>query len=122
MAQYIEAPGGKKVFLFDIANRLRDDPAVKEAIACQLQTPDSPLVAHVVLKDDIRETEQEVLCRLDGSMSAFLPSGLRIEGYRVERGHLKINIVGKIDRHYYSHLLSGYYEIRDGELHPVSFI
>ena len=111
MAQYIEAPGGEKVYLFDIANRLRDDPAVKEAIACQLQTPDSPLVAHVVLEDGIKETENEVLQRLDSRMAKFLPSGLRIDGYRVEHGHLRINIVGKIDRHYYNHLLTGYTKI-----------
>ena len=101
MAQNVEAMGGEKVYLFDIANRLREDPAVKEALVCRLVAEGSPLVAHVVLEDDIRETEQEVLCRLDGSMLAFLPSGLRIEGYRLEREHLRINIVGKIDRHYF---------------------
>jgi len=122
MAQFIETKGGEKVYLFDIANRLREDPAVKEALTCRLAAEDSPLVAHIVLEDGIRETEKEVLCRLDSLMSAFLPSGLRMEAYRVEREHLRINIVGKIDRHYYSHLLTGYYEIRDGEPHAVNFI
>ena len=122
MAQYIEAKGGEKVYLFDIANRLREDPAVKEALACRLAAEDSPLVAHVVLEDGNRETEQEVLCRLDGIMSAFLPSGLRMEAYRLEQEQLRINIVGKIDRHYYSHLLTGYHEICHGELHPVNFM
>ena len=109
MAQYIEAPGGDKVYLFDIANRLRDDPAVKEALACQLETSEHPLVAHVVLEDGIRETEADVLRRLDGIMKDFLPSGLRIEGYRVEKNHLKTIVVGKTDRHYYTYLLDGYY-------------
>ena len=122
MAQYVEANGGEKVYLFDIANRLREDPAVKEALACRLAAEDSPLVAHVVLEDGIKETEQEVLRRLDGIMSAFMPSGLRIESYRIEREQLRINIVGKIDRHYYSHLLTGYREIRNGELHAVNYI
>ena len=122
MAQYVEANGGEKVYLFDIANRLREDPAVKEALVCRLAAEDSPLVAHVVLKEGIRETEKEVLCRLDSIMSAFLPSGLHIEGYRLEQEQLKINIVGKTDRHYYTHLLADYYEIRNGELHAVNFI
>lgn len=104
MAQYIEAPSGEKVYLFDIANRLRDDPAVKEAIVCQRATPDSPLVAHVVLEENSSETKKDILCRLDSIMADFLPSGLRIEKYCLEREHLRINIVGKIDRHYYNHL------------------
>ena len=122
MAQYVEADGGEKVYQFDIANRLREDPAVKDALACRLAAEDSPLVAHVVLADGIRETEQEVFCRLDSLMASFLPSGLRLEAYRLETEQLRINIVGKIDRHYYSHLLTGYYEIRNGELHPVNFM
>jgi len=121
MAQYVEAEDGEKVYLFDIDNRLREDPAVKEALACRLAAENSPLVAHIVLENNIRETEEEVLRRLDSMMSAFLPSGLRIAGYRFERDHLRINIVGKIDRHYYDHLLTGYYEIRDGEWHAVTF-
>ena len=122
MAQYIENKRGDKIYLFDIANRLREDPAVKEALACRLAAEDSPLVAHVVLEDNCTETEQQVLCRLDKSMAAFLPDGLRMEAYRIEQEQLRINIVGKIDRHYYSHLLTGYYEIRHSTLRPVNYI
>ena len=121
MAQYVTSPSGEKVYLFDISNRLRDDPAVKEAIVCQLVAPNSPLVAHIVLEDGVREPEKEVLCRLNRSISSFLPEGLRVEAYHVEEGHLRINIVGKIDRHYYTHLLTGYYEIHDGELQAITF-
>lgn len=110
MAQYILAPGGEKVYLFDISNRLRDDPAVKEALVCPLVAENNPLAAHIVLEDNIAETEHEVLRRLKSVMADFLPKGMRIEKYRLEKKHLHINIVGKIDRHYYSHLLTGYYE------------
>ena len=103
MAQYVVADSGEKVYLFDIANRLREDPAVKEAIVCPLATENSPLWAFVVLEDNISETEKEVLQRLERMMADYLPSGLRIEGFYVEQKHLKINIVGKTDRHYYTH-------------------
>jgi long-chain acyl-CoA synthetase len=103
MAQYVVADSGEKVYLFDIANRLREDSAVKEAIVCPLATENSPLWAFVVLEDNISETEKEVLQRLERMMADYLPSGLRIEGFYVEQKHLKINIVGKTDRHYYTH-------------------
>ncbi len=104
MAQYILAPGGEKVYLFDIANRLRDDPAVKEAIVCPLVEENNPLVACIVLEDKLSESPDEVLRQLSGIMKEFLPSGLHIAGFHLEHKHLKINIVGKIDRHYYTHL------------------
>lgn len=103
MAQYVETPDGTRVYLFDIANQLREDPAVKDALVCQLTAANSPLVANIVLEDDNRETEQQVRNRLNRSMNAFLPAGLRIVDYRFEREHLRINIVGKIDRHHYHH-------------------
>ncbi len=111
MNQYVMAPGGEKVYLFDIANRLREDPAVKDALVCQLDTEESPLVAHVVLEDNLKETEKEILARLDAGMKAFLPKGLSIKGYRWEQEELKINLVGKIDRNYYSHVLTGYHSL-----------
>ena len=114
MAQHVVAENGEKVYLFDIAARLREDPAVKDALVCPLNTENSPLVAHIVLEKNVQGTEEEVLRRLDSAMSEFLPTGLRIEGYRLEQDHLKINIVGKIDRNYYSHLLTGYNAKKDG--------
>lgn len=94
MAQHVVAGNGEKVYLFDIAARLREDPAVKDALICQLNTENSPLVAHIVLEENIQGTEEEVLRRLDSAMSEFLPAGLRIEGYRLEQDHLKIRRVG----------------------------
>ena len=107
MAQYIVAPGGEQVYLFDIAGRLRKDAAVKDALACQLSAQDNPLVIHVVLEENIPETEEEVLRRLDRILAGYLPAGLRPAGYRIEHGHFRINIVGKIDRNYYSHIPPG---------------
>lgn len=122
MAYYAVAPGGEKIYLFDIANHLREDPAVKDALVCRLEAENAPLVAHLVLEEGVRETQKEVLCRLDKSLSAFLPSGLRIEGFRLEhRGQLKFNIVGKTDRKYYSRLLTGYYAIHNGEQQAIAF-
>ncbi len=109
MAQHVLAPGGEIVYLFDLANLLREDPAVKNALVCRLETEGRPLVAHVVLEDNVPDTDvDEVIRRLDERVSAFLPAGLRLEGYRTERGQLRSNLVGKTDRGYYSRQLTGY--------------
>lgn len=121
MSQHLLAPGGEKVYLFDIANLLREDPAVKNAVVCRLETEHGPLVAHVVLEDNIPDTEEDVLRRLDARVSAFLPAGLRMEGYRTERGQLRSNLVGKTDRNYYSKLFTGYRTIQDGLLGNMDY-
>ena len=99
MDQQVTADSGEKIYLFDIARRLREDPAVKDALVLENGT----LIAVVVPEDRIRETERELVRRLDSSLQEFLPSGLSVEKYYLEHGQLRINIVGKIDRNYYKH-------------------
>ena len=121
MDQYAQTQNGEKVYLFDISGLLREDPAVKDALVCRLETEHGPLVAHVVLEDNIPDTEEDVLRRLDARVSAFLPAGLRMEGYRTERGQLRSNLVGKTDRNYYSKLFTGYRTIQDGLLGNMDY-
>ena len=121
MAQQIQAPDGKRVYLFDISDELRQDAAVKNALVCLLEVKNAPLVAHIVLEDHIHEPEEDILLRLDKRMKAFLPEGISIEGYRLEHGQLRSILVGKTDRHYYTNLLSGYRISRDGKIMEINF-
>ena len=98
MAQHIVTDSGEKVYLFDLAGKLREDPAVKDALVCRLETGNKPLAAYLVLEDNVQESHEELFGRLD----KMLPSGIRIEEYRLEHGQLKITIVGKVDRKYYT--------------------
>ena len=59
---------------------------------------------HARRNNDIKHLFQHLTVNEGMSfMNAFLPAGLRIVDYRFEREHLRINIVGKIDRHHYHH-------------------
>lgn len=120
-SQHIMSPDGQRVFLFDIANELRQDPAVKDSIACTLETEGTPLVAHLILEDDCEESEEQIILRLDERMKKVLPEGVRIEGYKTAYGVLKSIIVGKTDRHYYRAQLTGYRVAEDGRIKEVDF-
>lgn len=121
--QCVEAPDGQKVYLFDISNELRQDPAVKASLACNLEVDGgkAPLVAHIVLEENVDATDELIILRLDERMKKLLPRGVRIEGYRLEHGLLKSNMVGKTDRHYYNRLFTGYRVPEGGRLKEVSF-
>ena len=122
-SQHIVSPDGQKVFFFDIANELRQDPAVKDALACTLVVAQdkTPLVAHVILEDDNTEPGEQIIIRLDERIKKILPHGVKIEGYHLERGLLRSNLVGKTDRDYYRNQLTGYRLYENGQLQEISF-
>lgn len=122
-AQHVVAPDGQKVYLFDIANDLRQDHAVKASLACNLEMDHGwePLVVHVVLEDNTTETDEQIITRLDERMKKLLPPGVSIEGYSLAHGQLKSVMVGKTDRHYYRRQFTGYYVPDGGKLKEVSF-
>lgn len=123
LSQYLQAPDGQKVYLFDMSNELRQDTAVKNALVCHLEGKEgpAPLVAHIVLEDTADEPVQQLVLRLDERMKRFLPEGVCIDGYHLEHGQLKSVLVGKTDRHYYRNLRSSYWVPKDGRVNEISF-
>ena len=122
IANHIVAPSGEKVYLFDIANELRKDPAVKDSLVCTLYTDDkSPrLVAHLIVSDDNKESDEEIIVRMDAGMKRWLPEGVKVEGYMLGQGSLKCNLVGKTDLDYYRHIVDGYRLPVDGVLKEIT--
>ena len=114
---------GQKVYLFDIANELRKDPAVKDSLVCTLNDDITrpQLVAHLIISDDNKEPDEPIIIRLDESIKRWLPEGVKVEGYQLKQGALKSNLVGKTDRNYYRNIVDGYRLPVDGVLKDISF-
>ena len=110
MSDHVCSPDGEKVYLFDIANQLRQDKAVKHSMACNMgHGSDDPHVAvHLILHDNLEETEEEVLRRLDKEMDVMLPAGISIEGYKLHKGSFRMSIVCKVDHNSYHDEKTGY--------------
>ena len=121
MANHIVAPDGEKVYLFDIANELRKDPAVKDCLVCNLSNDHTHprLVAHLIVGDDNVEQDEQIIVRTDASIKKWLPNGVRVEGYMLEQGFLKSNLVGKTDIDYYRLITDGYRLPVDGVLKTI---
>ncbi len=123
MAQHIDGPNGSSVYLFDIANELRLDAAIKDSLVCTLDShlTDTHLVAHLIVNDDCAEPEDQIIYRLDEHIKSFLPEGIKIEGYKLGHGLLEPNMVGKTNRHHYRQILDGYRLPVDGVIKDISF-
>ena len=110
MSDHVYSPDGEKVYLFDIANQLRQDKAVKHSMACNMgHSSDDPHIAvHLILDDNLKETEEEALRRLDKEMDVMLPAGISIEGYKLHKGSFRMSIVCKVDHNSYHDEKTGY--------------
>ena len=124
MAKSITAPNGQPVYLFDIANRLRQDKDVKESLVVPINNElhDNPvLVAHLILQEG-REFSYELLKRLDDDLKAWLPKGVEVQGYKQQQGSFKMSFVCKIDSISYGTETDGYMKaLANGKLEPVAF-
>lgn len=124
MAKSITAPNGQPVYLFDIANRLRQDKDVKESLVVPVNNElhNNPvLVAHLILQEG-REFNYELLKRLDDDLKAWLPKGVEVQGYKQQQGSFKMSFVCKIDSISYGNETDGYMKaLANGKLEPVAF-
>ena len=123
MSDYVCSPQGEHIYLFDIANCLRQDHAVKHAMVCNMghSTDDPHLAAHLILDEKVKETQIEVLSRLETSMKKILPQGLDIEGYKLHQGTFRMSIVCKVDHNSYHEELTGYLKPTPQGMEQVNF-
>lgn len=123
MAKHVDAPNGEPVYLFDIANRLRQDKAVKESLVTAINSDkahDYKLVAHLILENG-EQMNYELLKRLDDNLTAWLPKGVEVLGYKQQEEAFKMSFVCKTDATYYGTEKDGYQKPVDGQLKAVSF-
>lgn len=122
MGKSVVAPDGTPVYLFDIANRLRQDKDVKESLVTAIdsdKTHHPRVVAHLVLEGGA-QMNYELLKRLDDDLAAMLPKGFEVKGYKQQK-EFKMSFICKTDSSYYGSEYDGYLKPVDGKLETVSF-
>lgn len=123
MKQHVNGPDGEPIYLFDIANEIRQDPAMKSTMACIVNgdVKHPHVVLHLILNDDCQESELQVLTRIENHMREWLPKGFKIDGYKFHKGMFVSRLAGKLDHMYYESQVDGYKLPVDGKLKDVSF-
>ena len=120
--EHVVLPDGNKFYLFDIANHLRQDKAVRDALVLLVGDYATPHIgAHLILQEGLDETNEQVLQRLEDDLKAWLPAGIEVDGYQLHKGHFKMSPITKINRNYYSRVLEGYCKPVNGQLKEVNF-
>jgi acyl-CoA synthetase (AMP-forming)/AMP-acid ligase II len=122
MGKSVVAPDGTPVYLFDIANRLRQDKDVKESLVTAIdsdKTHHPRVVAHLVLEEGA-QWNYELLKRLDDDLATMLPEGFELKGYKQQQ-EFKMSFICKTDSSYYGTEHDGYLKPVNGKLEAVSF-
>ena len=116
---------GRSIYLFDIANKLKESKYIDDAIVLPIpkQTQQKQLAAHIVWADKPSEAEKiQRIAALNEVLQGFLPDELSVVGYAEHEGMLQYSPTTlKKDKNKLSRQTTEYYQVVDGHLQTVGF-
>ncbi|MBR3210940.1 MAG: acyl--CoA ligase [Bacilli bacterium] len=111
-------PSGKEVYLFDIANKIKEDKNIKDAIVFSIPLADnsSILLAHIVFEDYFYGDKNKELELIDQYLELVFDGELVIAGYKEHvDGFVVSPTSSKVDRNAMYHEKDDYKKIVNGE-------
>ena len=121
----VTLPDGREVYLFDIANKIKENENIDDAIVLSTPTENSvfKLVAHIVWSKPLNEQEKaDCLTALNKAVEESFPVGIRIAAYAEHDGMLPYSPTTlKKDKNKMAKQTTGFVQVVEGRLHAVSF-
>ena len=122
----VEDRKGNKLFLFDIAFKIKEKSYIDDAIVLPMATEDETvsLVAHIVWSGDPTADEQkQYIEELNESMKEYLPESFSMVAYSVHDVMLPYSPTTlKKDKNRLSKQTDGYVQVIDGQMKKVEFV
>ena len=115
-----------EVFLFDIANKIREKEYIDDVIVLPLPTDknDYNLVAHIVWNDKIlNDDKAPYIMDLDKLMCQYLPKGIVLNTYSFHDTMIPYSPTTlKKDKNKLSNQTTGFVQVNDGKLEDIEFL
>ena len=122
----LNTANGNEVYLFDVANKIKENDFIDDAIVLLMPTQDNQnsLVAHIVWNQSIaKEDKKQYFIQMNESLKHYLPSDVELVAYSEHDIILPYYpITLKKDKNKLSKQTMGYKQIIDGEMNNVEFI
>ena len=119
----INLADGNSVYLFDIANKIKEYDYIDDAIVLSLpaQNQQNHLVAHIVWSNTFSENDKvKYITELNEALQEYLPEELVLYAYAEHDGMLPYSPTTlKKDRNKLSKQHSGYFQVHNGKLKEV---
>ncbi len=120
----IDLSDGQQLYLFDIANKIKENSAIEDAIVLPMPTEDpNTLVAHIVWNEHITEKEKiSYLNSIHEELRDYLPNEVNMVGYSFHEGMLPYSPTTlKKDRNKLSKQTNGYVCLKCEKILPFNF-
>ena len=122
----IKISDDKEIYLFDIANKLKENEFINDAIVLSMPTDenDNNLVAHIVWNEEMSSDDKKACIELmNDQLNEFLPNGVVVSAYSEHDGMLPYSPTTlKKDKNKMSKQSSGYIQVVNGETNSIEFI
>lgn len=119
-------PNAERIYLFDIANKIKENRFIDDAVVLSMPTEKSinSLVAHIVWSDNVLyERKQEYIEAMNKQLKDFLPSGIEVLAYSEHDIMLPYSPTTlKKDKNKMSKQTTGYVQVIDGKMNDVEFV
>ena len=119
----VSTSDGKVVYLFDIANVIKEKEYINDAIVLPVpeQDPIKNLVAHIVWDENIKEEDKvKHLEDLNKTLLDYLPEPLYLYAYAEHQGMLPYSPTTlKKDKNKLFKQTTGFYQVHDGKLEKI---
>ena len=114
------------IYLFDVANKIKENPDIKDAIVLSLPIKYDPnnLVAHIVWEDKLTDEEKiRILSDIKKSLKEYLPSSVTVSAYSEHDVMLPYSPTTlKKDKNKMAEERKGYIQVIAGKLYDVDFL
>ena len=113
----------ESLYLFDIANLIRENDNVEDVIVIpmQLQNNKTSLVAHIVFKENVKDINAAIK-QIDDELETKLPQDVKIDGYLQHRITLPSSkTTAKKDKNSLAKILNGYTKIINDEVYNLTY-
>ncbi len=122
----IKLENGKKIYLFDIENYIKQNSFIDDAVVLQMPTEenDNNLVAHIVFTDKELSNEEikNYFSLLNEKLNNYLPREVNLSAYAIHDVIIPFSPTTlKKDRNKMSKQTTGYLQVIDGNLNKIEF-
>ena len=121
----IKLPNGRELHLFDVANKLKENEFIDDAIILSMPTEDNEnnLVAHIVWSNQVNEEDKKTYIELmNEQLASFLPTEVEVSAYSFHDIMLPYSPTTlKKDKNKMSKQTTGYVQVIDGEINSIEF-
>ena len=117
---------GESFYLFDIANRIKENPYINDVLVLRKPTIENSnsLVAHVVFKNNSLNDEQltDIIMQINASLVDFLPEGIVVDSYFIHNLMIPYSLkTMKKDRNDLSKWTKGFVNVVNGQLVSIDY-